>query len=173
MANLKLVFPTQRYKEEWYSIINEIENANEKIIPFALKNEVDDYDKYLEVTKKISEGIDLSDNMVQADTFFLVREESIKILGAINIRYVLNEYLFNYGGNIGYGIRPTERNKGYAAEMLKLALEICRGKEMDKVLITCDKSNIGSAKTIIRNGGIFENEVIKDVELVQHYWIKL
>lgn len=173
MKNLKLVFPMQEYKDEWDSIINEIENANEEIIPFALKDESSDYNEYLEVTKKTSEGTNLCSNRVQADTFFLVNEGSNRILGAINIRYALNDYLYNYGGNIGYGIRPTERKKGYAVEMLRLALDICKEKGMKKVLITCDKNNKGSARTIIKNGGIFENEVLEDGELVKRYWIAL
>lgn len=173
MTNLKLVFPTQKYENEWHSIINEIEKANGEIIPFALKGNASDYTEYLESTKRFSQGIDLPNNLVRADTFFLVNGENNRILGAINIRYELNEYLLNYGGNIGYGIRPTERKKGYAKEMLRLALDICKEKGMDKVLITCDKSNKGSARTIIKNGGILENEVLEDGELVQRYWVSI
>jgi predicted acetyltransferase len=173
MEDLKLVFPTDEYREEWYSIIKEIENANEKMTPFALKGETDDYDEYLRKAKRYSEGTDLPDGKVPADIFFLVHNGDKRILGAIDIRYALNDYLYNYGGNIGYGIRPTERKKGYATEMLRLALDICREKGIDKVLITCKKSNTGSAKTMIKNGGILENEVFENGELIQRYWILL
>lgn len=173
MKNLKLVFPTKEYKEEWYSIIKEIENENEKMIPFALKGETKDYDMFLKNANSNSKGINLPNDRVPADIFFLVNNGDNRILGAINIRYSLNEYLYNYGGNIGYGIRPTERRKGYATEMLRLAIDICKEKSMDKILITCKKSNLGSAKTMIKNGAILENEVLEGNELLQRYWIRL
>lgn len=171
MTNLKLVFPNQEYEDEWYSIINEMEKEN--MIPNALKGEANDYNEYLCKVKMYSKGINLPEGRVPAEIYFLVNDDDKRILGAIDIRFSLNDYLYNFGGNIGYGIRPTERTKGYATKMLELALDICREKGMDKVLITCNKSNIGSAKTIIKNGGILENEIIENDELVQRYWIKL
>lgn len=173
MKDLKLVFPTEEYRKEWYSIVKEIEDANEKMTPYALKGETNDYSIYLKNVIKKSKGIGLPDNRVPADIFFLVHNGDNRILGAIDIRYTLNDYLYNYGGNIGYGIRPSERRKGYATEMLKLALDVCRRKELYKVLITCKKSNIGSSKTIIKNGGMLENEVLENGELIQRYWITL
>lgn len=173
MKNLKLVFPTEEHREDWYCIINEIEKVNEKITPYALKAETNDYSEYLKNAKKNSLGINLPNNRVPSDIFFLVHNGENRILGAIDIRYSLNDYLYNFGGNIGYGIRPTERRKGYAAIMLRLALDICREKGLDKVLITCKKSNTGSAKTIVKNGGILENEVFENGELIQRYWIAL
>lgn len=91
----------------------------------------------------------------------------------IDIRHRLNDYLFQYGGNIGYSIRKSERRKGYATEMLGLALEECKRMNMDKVLVTCNKCNDGSAKTIKKNGGRLENEVLEDGELIQRYWITI
>jgi predicted acetyltransferase len=173
MTNLKLVFPTDEYREEWYSIIREIESVNEKMTPFALKGETNDFNEFLKTAKLNSQGIDLPKNKVPADIFFLVNNKDYRILGAINIRYILNDYLYNYGGNIGYGIRPTERRKGYASKMLSLALDVCRERCLDKVLITCNKSNIGSSRTILKNGGILENEVLENSELIQRYWIIL
>ena len=91
----------------------------------------------------------------------------------MNIRHSLNEYLLKYGGHIGDGIRPSERRKGYATKMIALALEECKKLGIDRVLITCNKANIGSAKSIINNGGTLENEVIKDNDIMQRYWITL
>jgi predicted acetyltransferase len=81
--------------------------------------------------------------------------------------------LFNFGGHIGYGIRPSERKKGYASLMLSLALPIAKKVGLEKVLITCDKSNLGSARTIISNGGVLENEVREEDDIVQRYWIDI
>lgn len=85
----------------------------------------------------------------------------------------MNEYLLSYGGHIGYSVRRSERKKGYATEMLKLALKECEGLGITKVLLTCDKDNIASAKTIIKNEGILENEVQEEGGITQRYWINL
>jgi predicted acetyltransferase len=172
VVDLKLVFPSEIYRNEWYSIIKEIEDAGEKMTPYSLKSFTDEYTEYLKITNDISNGVNLN-GWVQADTFFLVNREEKRILGAINIRYSLNDYLLNYGGHIGYGIRPSERKKGYAIQMLKMALDICREKGMSKVLITCDRNNVASAKTMLENGAILENEVQENDKIVQRYWITL
>ena len=99
--------------------------------------------------------------------------ENDKIVGTIAIRHYLNEGLLNIGGHIGYGIRPSERRKGYGAQMLALALEKCRELGIDRALVTCDKDNVASAKTAMRNGGVMENEVVEeDGNIVQRYWFK-
>lgn len=170
---LKLVLPKEEYREEWYSIINEIEDAGEKITPLALKGNTNDYTEYLQSVENNSKGIDLPSHIVSSDIYFLVEEGSKRILGAIDIRHQLNTYLYHYGGNIGYGIRPSERKKGYATQMLKLALEQCKILGMEKVLITCFKDNQGSAKTILNNNGVLENEITEDGKLKQRYWITI
>jgi len=93
----------------------------------------------------------------------------------IDIRHELNEYLLNFGGHIGYGIKTSERRKGYATEMLRLALEKARELNLKKVLLTCNKTNYGSARTIQKNGGILENKILnpKDKQITQRYWIEL
>jgi predicted acetyltransferase len=96
------------------------------------------------------------------------------ILGSVNIRHCLNEDLLFRGGHIGYGIRPTQRKKGYATLMLGLALEKCREMGLKKVLVTCNQDNIGSAKTIRNNGGILENEVTEENgTVIKRFWINL
>ena len=171
--SLKLIFPNKEHKEEWYRIVKEIEDRNERITPYALKGESEDYDSYLKNAENNSKGLNLEKDRVPSDIYFLVKENENRILGAIDIRYSLNDYLYNFGGHIGYGIRPSERKKGYAAIMLGLALNKVRDLGLDKVLITCNKENIGSAKTIIKNGGILENEVVEGNTLIQRYWIEL
>ena len=112
--------------------------------------------------------------MVPDSTYFLLDVDRNRLLGAINIRHYLNDYLLKFGGHIGDGIRPSERGKGYATEMVRLALIECKKLGIDKVLMVCDKSNIASAKTIIKNGGVLENEIIDENNKVnQRYWITL
>lgn len=110
---------------------------------------------------------------VEADQFMMVKKGDKRILGMINFRHYLNDYLAEYGGHIGYGVRPSERRKGYAKAMLTLCLERCREYGLSKVLITCDENNEGSRRTILACGGIFERTVDEDDVRLQRYWIKL
>ncbi len=104
-------------------------------------------------------------------TTFLAIDENDNLLGMIDIRHRLNEHLMNVGGHIGYSVIKQHRQKGIATKMLALALLECEKLNIYNVLITCDKSNIASAKTIIKNGGILENEVMESNRTTQRYWI--
>lgn len=78
-----------------------------------------------------------------------------------------------YGGHIGDGVRPSERRKRIATRMISLALDECKRLGINRVLMVCNKDNIGSAKSIIYNGGVLENEVVSDGSVIQRYWIDL
>ena len=133
------------------------------------------FDEYEEWMKFVfdNENESTKQTEVTADVFLAIREEDNKLIGMINIRHTLNEYLYNYGGHIGYSVKKSERGKGYAREMLKIALNKCSKLGIKKVLLTCDADNIASAKVIKSCGGILENEVPQDGELIQRYWIEL
>lgn len=109
---------------------------------------------------------------VEADQFMLVDDASRRVLGMINFRHYLNDYLAEQGGHIGYGVRPSERQKGYGKEMLRLCLDRCRDFGLDRVLLTCDPSNEASRRTILANGGVFERRSDTD-NPVERYWIDL
>ncbi len=94
------------------------------------------------------------------------------MVGAVNIRHYLNDSLLLDGGHIGDGVRPSERRKGIASKMISLALLECKKLGIEKVLMVCNKNNIGSAKSIKNNGGILENEIFVNGVIVQQYWIK-
>ena len=111
---------------------------------------------------------------VEADQFMLMHTGNPRILGMINFRHYLKEgYLAEHGGHIGFGVRPSERRKGYAKAMLTLCLEECRARKLDKVLLTCDITNEGSCKTIKACGGKFERLAITGSEVDERYWIAL
>ena len=141
-----------------------------KIIPYAIRrldyHNFEYYCENLEV-KHTNEGL------VPDSTFFCLDEDRNIMVGAVNIRHYLNEALLLNGGHIGDGVRPSERRKGIATKMIGLALEECRKLGIDKVLMVCEKDNIGSAKSIINNGGVFENEIVVGGVTEQRFWITL
>lgn len=170
---MKLIRLTSNYKCEWESLISEFKENEEKLTPLAMKGNANTFEEFLIKANNNSKGINLPNGIVPSDICFLVNDNSKYLIGSIDIRYYLYEYLAEYGGNIEYGIRPSERQKGYATKMLALAVEECKKLRMLKILITCFKSNVASANTIIKNGGVLVNEVVEDGKIKQRYWIQL
>lgn len=126
--------------------------------------------------KKVYAGMDIAnvqEGKVPGFTYFYVREEDDRIVGMISIRLALNDFLLREGGHIGYCIRPAERRKGYGTRMLRETLVFCKGIGLNRVLITCDKSNIASAGVAQGCGGVLENELYSETygEVIQRYWI--
>lgn len=110
---------------------------------------------------------------VPYDVFWLVDGETF--IGEASIRYELNDWLIEAGGHIGYGIRSGFQRQGYGKLILKLSLEKCRDHGIGSVLVTCNESNIASAKIIEANGGVFEdlrNDPMLD-GMLKRYWIAL
>ena len=128
---------------------------------------------WLEELKKRSCEDTVPKGLVPSSTYLAVREKDNYIVGMIDIRHYLNEYLTQAGGHIGYGVRKTERNKGYAKQMLKLALEKCRDLKIKKVLITCDEDNIASEKVILSANAKLEDIRNVDGENKKRFWIDL
>jgi len=161
--NVKLIKLTKEYYSQLSEMIDEwkldqeINHTNHA--PWAIfKNDYHDFEYYLD-NLEINEP---KDGKVPDSVFFLLDVERNVLLGAVNIRHYLNDFLLQYGGHIGDGIRPSERGKGYATEMIRLALQECTKLGIDRVLMVCDKSNIASARTIIKNG-----------QIQQRYWIEI
>ena len=167
---LKLVKMEEKYLSQLNEMMDEWTKVNEKIVPYAInKCDYHNIDEYIN-SLEIKEG---NDKLVPDSTFFCLDTDRNIFVGAVNIRHYLNEALLLDGGHIGDGIRPSERNKGLGSKMISLALEECNKLGIKKVLMCCDKNNIASAKSIMKNGGILENEILKDGAIVQRYWIEL
>ena len=128
---------------------------------------------WLEELKKRSCEDTVPKGLVPSSTYLGVREKDNYIVGMIDIRHYLNEYLTEAGGHIGYGVRKTERNKGYAKQMLKLALEKCKELKIKRVLITCDEDNIASEKVILSANAKLEDIRNVDGENKKRFWIEL
>lgn len=168
--NLKLIKASEEYKEQICDMLEEWYATGEKIIPYAIRR-LDHHD-----FKFYCENLECkfpTPDFVTDSTFFCLDEDRDILVGAVNIRHYLNESLLLDGGHIGDGVRPSERRKGIATKMIGLALEECRKLGVFRVLMVCDKDNIGSAKSIMNNGGVLEDEPIVEGVVQQRYWIDL
>ena len=114
-------------------------------------------------------GENLAEGHVPAT--FLVAVIDEEIVGRVSIRHELNDFLLNFGGHIGYMVRPAFRRRGYATQMLRNALKLANGFGLDRVLVTCDDDNVGSSKVIESQGGVLENIVSHEGVRLRRYWI--
>ena len=170
---LRLVKANDRNKDLICDMLDEWYASGETIVPYVIRRiDYHDYDFYSR-NLEISEPKAQKRGLVPDSTWFALDEERSIIVGAVNIRHFLNERSILDGGYIGDGIRPSERRKGYATEMIRLALEKCKELGIYHILMVCDKDNTGSAKSIQNNGGVLENEPVVDGEIEQRYWIDL
>lgn len=114
-------------------------------------------------------------HLVPATLFVCVRKSDGRIVGMIDLRHRLNDFLAEYGGHIGYSVRPDERRKGYAKWMLAHVLPEAGNLGILRVLVTCDDDNEGSRRTIEANGGVFERTVYLESaqETLRRYWIEV
>lgn len=163
MEKLYLEVPTINRKEEAIEYIQEHLDVNSDINGVGgLKRYLDNYEGWL---KKLEEDyVRIPDEeKVPARTYFLIREADNKIIGMINIRLVLNDALKKFGGHIGYGIRPSERGKGYNKINLYLGLKVCDEYGIDTVLMDADLNNPASWKTMESLGGVRIRKYYDDV----------
>jgi predicted acetyltransferase len=134
------------------------------------------FGEMLERLRKNTRGVDLRAGLVASTMMYgFAEEEGGAIVGRLHIRHVLNDFLRHRGGNIGYAVAARYRGKGYATEMFRQALPVCRGLGLKEVLVTCDEGNAASRRIIEGFGGKYENSVVEEEtgELVRRYWIEL
>lgn len=190
--NLQLVSLEEQYRPQLVDMLDEWSQTGEKMVPYAIrKNDYHDFAHYLAGLNETEDG------EVPGSTYFCLDVDRNIFVGAVNIRHfsdnallVDGEYIEDRkhigdgghigdcknvvdGGHIGDGVRPSERRRGIATQMIGLALEKCKELGIRKVLMVCDKDNISSAKSIRNNGGVLESEMDMDGEIVQKYWIDL
>ena len=168
--NLRLIKASENYERQIRDMLEEWYATGEKIVPYAIRRlDYHDFKYYIDNL----EVKNPPENYVTDSTFFCIDDDRDIVVGAVNIRHYLNEQLLFDGGHIGDGVRPSERGKGIGTQMISLALEECKKLGIYRVLMVCDKDNIASAKSIINNGGVLENETEVDGEIQQRYWIDL
>jgi len=176
LSDIILKKPTIEYADDIMQLRQEIIDANDPDAFAGCGN--------LEECKTAQEWIDriavmenpetCPEGRVSSNMFIAVRVSDNKIVGVIDLRHHLgNPMLREWGGHFGYIVRPGERGKGYAKEMVRQNLINCKELGLHKVMITCNRNNIASERTILANGGVFEKEVLVDGEYTKRFWVTI
>lgn len=174
-AERNLVPPSEDLLEEVRAYREEFLAAGSSMDGAGPLRRYEDPAAWLAVVRSYTDPATVPEGRVQASQFLCLRKSDGRVLGMIQIRHTLNEYLEKYAGHIGYSVRPSERRKGVAAWMLGAALPFCRQIGLTRVMIACEPWNEGSRRTILANGGVYEktvHEPEEDIDLEQ-YWIEL
>ena len=176
MEKFNLERPSFERKDEIIEYINEFVEYNSEI------NGTGGLDKIIEgytFEQALERCLSMEDenyakkiNRCQSKTFLLIREKDNRIVGTINVRWNLTEAMKRFGGNIGYGIRPTERRKGYNKINLYLGMQEAQKLGLDRVMLDCDVNNLGSDRTLKALGGVLERTEVdpEDNILTNVYW---
>lgn len=174
MNRLKLVRPDAAHEAQVMDYRCVFLENGEYFAGCAGLEDVENYAEWLDFENRLSKKY--GDGYVPSSVFLAVRTEDETLAGILEIRHRLTPFLLRRGGHIGYSVLPSQRRRGCATEMLRLALEECRKLDLDRVLLTCGKANVASARTIAANGGVLENEIEDDAGMgrsgtIQRYWI--
>lgn len=176
MNEIKLVLPTKRYKEQiekyWQTMLKENSGTNKH--GSLETNYQEDFETWLKKCNDSREGKNLPNGRVPSTQYICIRKPDNKVVGMLSIRHLLNEFLLNYVGHIGYSVAVDERNKGYGKRMLALGLKKCKKLGIDKVLVTCKDTNVASKKCILSNGGKYEDtRILENGNIkLERYWIE-
>lgn len=123
--------------------------------------------------RKRAETCERAGTTVPSTTYFAIWESDDRLVGVIDLRHHIDHpILGTWGGHCGYSVRPSERGKGYAKEMLRLNIQNAKRMGIPRLLLVCDETNAASEKTILANGGVFETYIEVDGCRMKRYWIE-
>ena len=167
----RLVEPSESLETEYRDCFADFAAVGEQDMHGGSMNDGEDFATFLQRLRNESQGIGLPDGWVSSSTFWLVADG--RMIGRCNVRHRLTEPLLDFGGHIGYSIRPSDRRNGHGALELRLALEKAWALGIERVRITCDRDNIGSVRVIEKNGGILDTESYSphSHRVTRRYWI--
>jgi len=169
--DLFLVSPHKQYRRAYDEMMRIWNKTGENPVPWVLRLNYEDFPALVAYMHAMARGEALEEGQLPSSTFWLMHKSG-KMLGAANIRHTISRSTINYGGHIGYGIRPDERCNGYATAMLLLALAEAKKLGIDRVRVTCNIENDASRRVIEKNGGVFDNEYHDEGgETILCFWI--
>ncbi len=175
MEKFILTRPTSEYAKQLEDYRQEFLNAGSSMDGCGPLRRIENIEEYIHICEDHENPEKVPAHLVPATQFLFVRKSDRRLVGMIQVRHRFNDYLEKYVGNIGYSVRPSERCKGYATQMLKMTLPFCREIGMERVLIACIEGNIGSEKTILANGGVYDSTVHEENANrdLKRFWITL
>ncbi len=174
LTQIKLIKPTLKYAKDIMEYRQEFLDCGDSMAGCGDLRECSSVEEWIYGINMVENEETCPKDKVCSNTYIAIRLNDNKIIGIIDFRHHINHSILSvWGGHIGFSVRPSERRKGYAREMLRQNLINCKQNGLDKVLVTCDFDNIASKKTIIANGGIFEKEIMVDGDRIERYWILL
>jgi predicted acetyltransferase len=175
MSNtVKLIKPCLELQAEFMDMVQDFVKVGESDKEFECRRALENFAAYVQDCLDWDKGKALPADWVPMSTFWLIRNDNV-ILGVSSLRHKLNKNLRVFGGNIGYKIRPGQRQKGYGSLILKLTIAKAKLLGLKRVLITCDDDNVASAKIIEKNGGVLKDKCDRagPGKLTRRYWIDL
>ncbi len=171
--DIKLVVPTLALKDKALEYRKEHFDFHEYVINGSeMFDKMDTYEEWLSRITRNKNLDTVDSNWVVTDTFFAVRKSDEKIIGIIDFRHELNDFLKPFG-NSGYSVRPSERRKGYATEMLRLLLLHAKKSGYKEIYLSVEKENKPSHQTILKNGGTLEKTFMFEGEEIYRYKVEL
>jgi predicted acetyltransferase len=177
---LRLILPDTRYLLSYTAALREGFRIAERKVPSEEEIKAIEIDPFphLEAINRQGGSFTAEDGItrdkVADNTYWLV--DDVDFIGAINIRYSLNDFLEKHAGHVGYGIRPSMMRKGYAIKMLGLVLEKAKLAGLKKAMVTADTENPASWRTIESNGGVLtstHSSIFVQGHTNRVYWIDL
>jgi len=166
-----LIEPIQGMEGAYREFLQEFVQSGEEGLLYNLPEAMEDTAGFIRRLKSHTEGFD--DASVSCSAYWLLSEEEV-LLGEIHIRQRLTLQLENYGGHVGYMVRPSQRRMGYATKMLALGLEKARAIGLHRIMVSCEPENIASARVIEKNGGkLIVEPGVREGRPASRYWIDL
>ena len=175
MEDLILMRPTMAFGDQIMAYRQEFLDAGDSMDGCGPLRKFEDASEYVKICEAYEDPETVPSHLVPATQFLFIRKADDRLVGMIQVRHSMNEYLEKYAGHIGYSVRPSDRKKGYAKAMLKMVLPFCNTLGLHKIMISCIDGNIASKKTILANGGVYEKTVREpnSGRDLKRFWITL